>query len=219
VRLQDDGIGIDPAKLPHIFELFVQAERRLDRSQGGIGLGLSLVKSLVEMHGGTVSASSGGLGKGSEFVVRLPVRTAPSRPETSIEPNGRPRSEALLPRGRILVVDDNVDSAGSMAKVLHRLWGQETAVAHDGPEALETAQRFRPDVILLDIGLPGMSGYEVADRLRETLSGPMPLIIAMTGLGHEDDLLRSRDCGFHHHLIKPVDLDLLRTLIVSPPRN
>ncbi len=219
VRLRDDGIGIDPEKLPHIFDLFVQAERRLDRSQGGLGLGLSLVKSLVEMHGGSVAATSGGLGRGTEFVVRLPARSATVQEEAGVKQNGRPRSESVLPKYRILVVDDNVDSARSMAMVLRRLWGQETEVAHDGLEALEKAEGFLPDVILLDIGLPGMSGYEVAGRLRESPTAGMPLLIAMTGLGQEDDLRRSRDSGLDHHLVKPVDLELLRGLIASLPKG
>ncbi len=215
VRLRDDGIGIAPEKLPHIFDLFVQAERRLDRSQGGLGLGLSLVKSLVEMHGGTVAATSDGLGRGSEFVVRLPSDPVEA-PEESVDRRGDGHRPApALTRRRILVVDDNEDSAQTMAMVLRRLWGQETEIAHDGEGAIAKAREFRPDVILLDIGLPGMSGFEVARRLRDRPSAVPPLIVAMTGLGHEDDVRRSRDSGFDHHLVKPVDLDALRGLLAG----
>ena len=216
VRLRDDGIGIAPEKLPHIFDLFVQAERRLDRSQGGLGLGLSLVKSLVEMHGGSVTATSGGLGRGTEFVVRLPARPA-SRDEAEVDANGRPQSATELPSHRVLVVDDNLDSARSMALVLRKLWGQDAEVAHDGEEAIEKAVEYRPDVILLDIGLPGLSGFEVAERLRGRAWGVRPLIVAMTGLGQEDDLRRSRESGFDHHLVKPVDLEALRELLANKP--
>lgn len=219
VRVRDEGIGISAESPPHIFDLFVQAERRLDGSQGGLGLGLSLVKSLVEMHGGGVSVASEGLGRGKEFVVRLPVRPAALSDGGGGHHNGRRRSDSALPRRRILVVDDNMDSARSMAMVLRRLWGQETEVAHDGIEALEKAGRFAPDVILLDIGLPGISGYEVATRLRENPSARAPPLIAMTGLGQEDDVRQSRESGLDHHLVKPVDLDLLRGLIAAlPPR-
>ena len=213
VRLRDNGIGIEPKKLPHVFDLFVQAERRLDRSQGGLGLGLSLVRSLVEMHGGTVAAASEGLGRGCAFEVRLPARPAEARDGKVSHPDEQVKSPASLPRRRILVVDDNVDSARSMAMLLARLWGQEAEVAFDGEEALSKAIGFQPEVILLDIGLPGMSGFQVAEKLRSRSSAVRPLIVAMTGLGQEDDLRRSQESGFDHHLIKPVDLDTLRRLL------
>jgi PAS domain S-box-containing protein len=215
VRLRDDGIGIAPEKLPRIFDLFVQAERRLDRSQGGLGLGLSLVKSLVELHGGSVTATSAGLGKGTEFVVRLPALPVLTNQQIAANGNMHPRTESTLPRSRVLVVDDNVDSALSMRMVLRKLWGQESEVAHEGEEALEKAEQFRPDVILLDIGLPGMSGYEIAERLRSHPQFRRTLLVAMTGLGQEDDLRRSHESGFDHHLVKPVDLDVLRELLAS----
>jgi two-component system CheB/CheR fusion protein len=216
ICLRDNGIGIDSEKLPHIFDLFVQAERRLDRSQGGLGLGLSLVKSLVEMHGGTVSATSPGLGQGSEFTVRLPVipevasKTALSNGELSR------RRDEILPIRRILVVDDNVDSARSMALVLKRLWNQNVEIAHDGPEALEKTRTFHPEVILLDIGLPGMSGYEVAERLRDIPEFGSKLLIAMTGLGQENDIEQSLQAGFDHHLVKPVDPETIRAFLANP---
>ena len=215
VKLRDNGIGIDPAKLPNIFDLFVQAERRLDRSQGGLGIGLNLVRSLVEMHGGAVSAASAGLGQGSEFVVRLPAQPRIAAPVPVASPRGRSPAEAALPRHRILVVDDNYDSANSMAMLLKRMWKQDVEVAHDGEEALAKAASYRPQIILLDIGLPGLSGYDVAERLRAQSEGQGPTLVAMTGWGQEEDLRRSRDAGFAHHLVKPVDLEILRAVIAG----
>jgi PAS domain S-box-containing protein len=219
VRLKDTGVGIAPDKLPHIFGLFEQAERRLDRSQGGLGIGLNVVRSLVGMHGGIVTASSEGLGKGSEFVVRLPALPAavPDALGGLGNGNGTPAPASTLPERRILVVDDNIDSARSMGLLLRRMWGQVVEVAHDGEEALEKALTFRPDLILLDIGLPGMSGYEVAERLRTRPEAEAVMLVAMTGWGNEDDLRRSRESGFAHHLVKPVDLDALRDLIAGEP--
>ena len=217
VRLRDDGIGIDPEKLPGIFGLFVQAERRLDRSQGGLGLGLSLVQTLVELHGGVVSAHSDGLGLGSEFVVRLPARL-PDAGDAKAAPalgTARESPETALPKRRILVVDDNEDSARSMSMLLRRLWGQDTEVAHDGEEAITKAETYLPDVILLDIGLPGMDGFEVAERIRGRSWTTRPLIVAMTGLGQEEDIRQSEESGFDHHLVKPVDLEALRRLIAD----
>jgi CheY-like chemotaxis protein len=200
---RDSGIGIAPDQLPHIFDLFVQAERRLDRSQGGLGIGLSLVRSLVEMHGGTVTATSGGLGLGSEFVVRLPAVPNPVEPEPAGRAEGRDSLDSGIPRRRILVVDDNVDSARSMSLLLKRLWGQMVEVAHDGEEALVKFETFRPDVILLDIGLPGMDGIEVATHLRERPEFATALIVALSGWGHETDFEKTRAAGFDHHLVKP----------------
>ncbi len=167
VRVTDTGIGIEPSVLPEVFGLFVQVERRLDRSRGGLGIGLSLVKSLVEMHGGSVDgAAATGPGRGSEFVVRLPALDGV--PEDGWRPPraDRPRPAAGIPDRRILVVDDNVDAANVLGRLLARLWGQDVRVAYDGPSALEVARSFRPEVVLLDIGLPGMDGCEVARRLR-----------------------------------------------------
>ena len=217
VRLKDSGIGIAPKKLPHIFDLFVQAEWRLERSQGGLGIGLSLVRSLVGMHGGQVSATSEGLGLGSEFVVRLPA--LPSRPQAAPAEDlsfVAPKAEEL-PRWRVLVVDDNIDSAQSMALLLGRMWGQLVEVALDGEEALARASSFRPDLVLLDLGLPGLSGYDVAERLRGPAGSDAPMLVAMTGWGNDDDLRRSSAAGFAHHLVKPVDLDRLRALIAEGP--
>ena len=215
LTLRDTGIGIAPEKLPRIFDLFVQAERRTDRSQGGLGIGLSLVKSLVEMHGGSVTAASEGLGRGTEFVVRLPALPASCPPESSGPRNGRARPDPDLPRRRILVVDDNEDSARSMSLLLGQKWGQEVEVAHDGEEALGKFDAFRPEIVLLDIGLPGMSGFEVAEKLRGRPDSEGAVLVAMTGWGQEDDIRRSRESGFAHHLVKPVDLEALRALLLS----
>jgi nitrogen-specific signal transduction histidine kinase len=181
LRVKDTGVGIAPELLPRIFDLFTQADRSLDRSQGGLGIGLSLVQRLVELHGGTVEALSV-LGQGSEFVVRLP-RVAASAPLYPVPGAGLPA--AIGRRHRVLVVDDNVDSAESLA-LLVRTCGHEVRTAHDGPTALEAAIDFRPDAVLLDIGLPGLSGHEVARRIRRQPSLEGILLVA-TGYGQESD--------------------------------
>jgi PAS domain S-box-containing protein len=210
IRVKDNGVGIPGDVLPHIFELFAQADRSLDRAQGGLGIGLTIVKSLVELHGGRVEAHSDGPGQGSEFIVRLPVFAEPPP-----EPKGPPALEgdAAPAHGcRILVVDDNVDSAQSMALLLE-LEGYEVRMAHDGPETLRLAREFRPRVVLLDIGLPGMNGYEVASVLRKAPGGEHLVLIALTGYGQEEDRQQSKAAGFDHHLTKPVDHDWLSSLI------
>ncbi len=210
LKVRDEGIGIEPALLPRIFDLFVQADHSLARSGGGMGMGLTLVKRLVEMHGGTVSAHSAGTGtgKGSEFVVRLPSAPA-AQPGTH-------SSEAQKQEGkgarRILVVDDNVDAAESMALIL-KMSGYETQCAYDGPSALDAAQYYLPDVVVLDIGLPGMTGYEVAQKLREQPRFDNTPIIAVTGYGQEEDRRRSRQAGFDHHLTKPVSPEVLQSFL------
>jgi CheY-like chemotaxis protein len=210
VRVRDTGIGIPADVLPRVFELFAQADRSLDRAQGGLGIGLTLVKSLVEMHGGGVQARSEGLGRGSEFVVRLPAPAIAAAPEPK---GGRKPTEVGWPRRRILVVDDNVDSTNALAKMLTRLYSQEVRVAHDGPEALAAAGEFRPEIVLLDIGLPGMDGYEVARRLRSRPKAEGLLLVALTGWGQESDRDRAREAGFDRHLVKPVDPETLRDLL------
>ncbi len=220
VRVRDTGIGIEPDVLPRVFEMFVQGERRMDRSQGGLGIGLSLVKSLVELHGGAVSAHSEGRGQGSTFEVRLPCSspaatgTDPSTSDPRSEPDGG------LPRRRILVVDDNVDAADGLQRLLVRRWDQEVRVAYDGPSALEEARLFAPEVVLLDLGLPGMDGYEVARRLREQPETADALLVAVTGWDQEGDRQRSRRAGFDRHLAKPVEAakieDLLRPPVLIP---
>ncbi len=210
VRVRDTGTGIPPEMLPAVFDLFTQAERTLDRAQGGLGIGLTLVRSLVEMHGGTVQVFSAGVGAGSEFVVRLPALAG------AVEGGAGPGpgvAAAVTPR-RILVVDDNVDSAESLALLL-RLAGHRARTAHNGPGALAAARDFRPEVVLLDIGLPGMDGYEVARRLREWADGERVLLVAQTGYGQEDDRCRSRQAGFDAHLIKPVDPSVLQALLAD----
>jgi PAS domain S-box-containing protein len=209
LRVRDTGIGIDPHVLPRVFDLFVQVERRLDRSKGGVGIGLTLVKKLAELHGGTVRAFSAGLGQGSEFVVRLPTaagRTAEAGPGAEAEPS------PALPRRRVLVVDDNEDAANSLAESL-RLEGQEVRVAYAGPAALTAAAVFRPEVVFLDIGMPDLDGYEVCRRLRQQPGHDGMRLVALTGWGQDEDRRRSRAAGFDDHIVKPVEPDTLRRFL------
>ncbi|MGZ3486553.1 MAG: response regulator, partial [Isosphaeraceae bacterium] len=204
VRVRDNGIGLSAEMLPRVFDLFAQADRSLDRSQGGLGIGLTLVRSLVQLHDGNVSVESRGPGQGSEFIVRLP---ASSRAQSTPVANKDATSavESAYPLLRLLVVDDSQDSARSLARVL-KLWGYEVRVAHDGPEAIEAASAEAFDVILLDIGLPGINGYEVAERLRDQFGSARPVLVALTGYGQAEDLARSQSVGFDDHLVKPVNL-------------
>jgi CheY-like chemotaxis protein/two-component sensor histidine kinase len=210
VRVRDSGIGIAPDMLPRVFDLFVQAERRLDRSQGGVGIGLTLVKRLVEMHGGTVTAHSRGSGHGSEFVVRLPARPEPDEPGKG----EAGAATARLPRHRVLVVDDNPDAADSLALLLE-LAGQEVRAAHDGPSALAEAEAMRPVLVFLDIGMPGMDGFEVARRLRRLPGLAGVRLVAMTGWGQDEDRRRSAEAGFDQHLVKPVEPKALEQLLAD----
>lgn len=210
VLVQDDGIGIAPDRLAEIFGLFTRIGPTLERRQDGLGIGLSLVKRLVELHGGSIVARSPGLGKGSEFEVRLPLGHPAER--AAQVANG-PTAEA--PRRRILVVDDHVDSAQSLSKLLE-IAGHETCVAHSADEALERAPVFRPEVILLDIGLPGMNGYDACRAIRRQAWGPAVRIVALTGWGQDADRCRSREAGFDAHLVKPVDYATLRSLLAAP---
>jgi signal transduction histidine kinase/DNA-binding response OmpR family regulator len=213
-RVTDTGVGIPPEMLSAVFNLFTQADRSLDRSQGGLGIGLTLVRRLVEMHGGTVHAHSEGPGRGSEFVVRLPALV---REAAGAAAAGGGESAAAPRAGcRVLVVDDNVDAADSLGMLL-RLGGCEVRLAHDGPAALEAAQAFRPQVVVLDIGLPGMDGYEVARQLRTLPSTRHSVLAAVTGYGRDEDRARSREAGFDYHLVKPVDLDMLQAVLGSLP--
>jgi signal transduction histidine kinase len=211
ISVADDGIGIAPDVLPHVFDLFAQADRSLARSQGGLGIGLTLVRRLVELHGGRVEASSEGLGRGSEFRVYLPALVENSR-EVRPTPGG-PDAPARRP-SRVLVVDDSVDSAESMALLLE-LAGHDTRMAHTGPAALDEAGAFEPDVVLLDIGLPGMDGYEVARTLRASTARRTPRIVALTGYGRPEDRARAMAAGCHHHMTKPVDFVELEALVRS----
>jgi signal transduction histidine kinase len=210
IRVRDEGIGIAPEMLTQIFELFAQGERSLDRAQGGLGIGLSLVKSLVEMHGGNVTAQSEGLGKGSEITVHLPCHRIPQIPvKTEDDPvvigNGAKR--------RMLVVDDNRDAADSL-HMLMKMRGYEVQVAYDGVQAIEMAATYQPGVVLLDIGLPGLDGYEVCRRMREQgLTDAR--IIALSGYGQERDRELSKEAGFNLHAVKPVQIDELIKMIQS----
>jgi PAS domain S-box-containing protein len=212
LRVQDTGIGIAPDMLPHIFDLFVQADYAATRSQGGLGIGLTLVKSLVEMHKGTINARSDGLGKGSEFVVRLPL-SAVKREQTN-EKADAPTSPASHSGNRILVVDDNKDAADSLALLL-RLQGHDVRTAHSGIEALETAATYQPGMIILDIGMPGMDGYEVARRLRQQPHLKNVLLAALTGWGQQEDRRRSAEAGFDYHLVKPPEPKTLENLLME----
>jgi PAS domain S-box-containing protein len=209
VNVRDNGIGIAPKMLAQIFDLFTQADRALDRSQGGLGIGLTVVKRLVEMHGGVVNATSAGPGKGSEFSVRLPVLTPAAERPPGDAAAPTPRDRGPL---RVLVVEDNVDAAESVALLL-RLYGHEVQVVHTGPAGLEAAHAFRPNVVLLDIGLPGMDGYEVAKRLRQDAELKRVPLIAMTGYSREEDRSRSREVGIDQHLVKPVEPEKLHQLL------
>jgi PAS domain S-box-containing protein len=210
VAVRDTGIGIDPERLPQMFELFAQGERSIARSEGGLGIGLTIVRKLAEMHGGRVDAFSSGADQGSTFTLRLPaVGTPPGRPLPDAIPPSRIAGDTGL---RILVVDDNVDSATVLCRLLQRK-GHTTRVAHEGPAALQLAIAEKPEVLILDIGLPGMDGYEIAMRLRTDPAFAELLIIAVSGYGREDDLERSRAAGFDHHLVKPVDFREVETII------
>jgi signal transduction histidine kinase/CheY-like chemotaxis protein len=212
LRVRDTGTGIAPELLPHIFDLFTQAEWPADRAEGGLGIGLALVRRLVELHAGAITASSAGPGKGSEFVVRLPAL-----PATRNKGDGQTSHEKKPPLSkpisrRILVVDDNVDAAESLALLL-QVQGHEVEVAHDGPTALKKAESLRPEVVLLDIGLPRMDGCQVARQMRQQAWGDGTLIVALTGYGQEEDRQRSAAAGFNAHLVKPVDLEALYQLL------
>ena len=208
LRVSDSGIGIAPDLLPHIFDLFTQAERSLDRSQGGLGVGLCLVQRLVELHGGTVEAHST-LGHGSEFVVRLPamLNSLSISPPIISEP-AQIRGKIL----RVLVVDDNLDAAQTLAMLLE-ISGHSVRMAHDGPGALEAALVWHPDMVLLDIGLPGLSGFQVAERIRQEPALGNVVLVALTGYGLEADRQRSRESGFDYHLVKPIDFGVLEKIL------
>jgi PAS domain S-box-containing protein len=214
LRVRDTGIGIAPDMLPRIFDLFVQVDHAATRSQGGLGIGLTLVKKLVAMHGGTVEARSAGLKKGSEFVVRLPLSTRRQEP-----PSDDRLRQCDLPSGlRLLVVDDNQDAADSLALLL-RLQGHEVRVAHGGPAALEVLKSYRPEMIFLDIGMPGMDGCEVARRLRQTPGLETVVLVALTGWGQQEDRRRTAEAGFDHHLVKPPEPQALENLLIGRKRR
>jgi PAS domain S-box-containing protein len=210
LRVKDNGIGMAPEMLAHVFELFMQVDHGATRTQGGLGIGLTLVKNLVEMHGGTIEAHSAGLGKGSEFVVRLPLARQCDDETTGDSEQGR--QDAPQSGHRLLVVDDNKDAANSLA-VLLRLKGHDVRVVHDGLSALETAKKYRPEIIFLDIGMPGMDGYEVARRLRQQSDLKNIVLAAVTGWGQQEDRRRTKEAGFNYHLVKPPEPRILDTLL------
>jgi PAS domain S-box-containing protein len=212
LRVTDTGVGISPDLLPRIFDLFIQGDRSLDRSRDGLGIGLTLSRRLVELHGGTIEAHSDGLGKGSEFVIRLPILLTGASPdeERSLATAGS------APRGtlRVLAVDDSEDTAEMMMALLE-MDGHEVRTAHSGPAALEAAAIFQPDVVILDIGLPGLDGYQVAQRLRADPALRDVTLIAASGYGQEGDRQRSREAGFDRHLVKPLDPQELRGILAA----
>lgn len=210
VHIRDSGIGIAADQLQRIFEMFTQVDQSLERSQGGLGIGLTLVRRLVDMHGGTVQAESSGLGSGAEFIVRLPYIRRDTGEHSYREADNVPANTAL----RILIVDDNRDGAESLALIL-RILGNETRVAYDGENGVKLAEVYQPDVILFDIGLPKMNGYEACRVIREQAWGQRPTMIAVTGWGQAEDRLRSKDAGFDHHLVKPVDTRVLMQLLAQ----
>jgi len=206
ISVKDNGIGIAPNALSQVFDMFMQVDRSTRRSQGGLGIGLTLVRSLVGMHGGSVEARSEGPGLGSEFIVRLPL-LIDQRASTE-----QPRRMKPLPSRRILIVDDSRDGGESLATLL-RVLGAEVALAHSGRHALDCVDTFKPDVVLLDIGMPGMDGYEVARRIRANPANRHISLIALTGWGQDEDRRRSVAAGFDHHLVKPADIEQLRQLL------
>lgn len=207
ITVRDNGIGIAPNRIPELFHLFAQGERSIARSEGGLGIGLTIVQKLVEMHGGQVEAESAGLNLGATFKVRFPLASKPAAMNGTI----KGATGALL-RRRVLIVDDNVDTAQGLSRLLTRA-GHDIAVAYDGPQALARAREQTPEAILLDIGLPGMDGFEVVKLLRQQSSCAEAIIIAVTGYGQPEDRQRVIEAGFDHHLVKPIDIDELKLLL------
>lgn len=210
VSVRDNGIGIPGDMLPHIFDMFTQVDRSLERSQGGLGIGLTLVRRLVDLHDGTIEARSDGPDQGSEFIVRLPLIPQPLEPPTAKDE----LRAAALSGSRILVVDDNKDSADSLAMLL-RLKANEIRTAYDGMEAVKVAETFRPELVLLDIGLPKLNGYDVARHIRQQPWGRNVLLVALTGWGQDEDRRRSQEAGFNFHIVKPVELSALEKLLAG----
>ncbi|MGC3999378.1 MAG: ATP-binding protein [Anaeromyxobacter sp.] len=213
VRVRDQGVGIEPAFLSRLFEPFMQADATLHRTRGGLGLGLSLVKGLVELHGGTVSARSDGPGQGAEFTVRIPL--APEAPALDRAPPRQPADTS--PRRRVLVVEDNADAAETLCEMLD-VWGHEVALARDGRAGLGLARSFRPDLILCDIGLPELDGYEVARAIRADPALAGTFLVALTGYASPEDQRKAADAGFHRHLAKPVPIDVIEEVLATAPR-
>jgi signal transduction histidine kinase/CheY-like chemotaxis protein len=212
VSVRDNGIGISPATLPRVFDMFIQGEGSAEKSLGGLGIGLTIVKQLVELHGGTVQARSDGLGCGSEFIVRLPLL----EPSTGRRPPAAPRASTSQVQRRILVVDDNADAAASLAILLGAL-GHEVHTADDGEAALTRAETLRPDLILLDIGMPKMNGYDACKVIRSRRWSANTQLVALSGWGQEEHKARARDAGFDHYLVKPVSVEALERVLASLP--
>jgi CheY-like chemotaxis protein len=213
VTIRDNGIGIPPDRLESVFEMFSQVEAALERSRGGLGIGLALTRQLVQMHGGTVRAHSEGPGLGSRFQVLLPFAAAGSVPSQQPVPVAESATHAGM---RILVADDNVDAAATLATLLEMM-GHEVRHVHDGEAALAETAAFDPRLVLLDIGMPTINGYDVCRQLRAQDPARSRTIVAITGWGQPQDVQRSRDAGFDHHLVKPIDIDQLTTLIDDLP--
>jgi CheY-like chemotaxis protein len=214
LSVRDNGIGLASEVLEHIFDLFMQVDNSLVRSGGGLGLGLAVVHRILELHGGHIEARSDGLGRGSEFVVRLPVLlAATNKPQSAVDA----QTGAAVPAGRahrVLIIDDNVDSAEVMAQ-LARSWGHEVAVARDGPSALALAESFGPESAFVDIGLPGMDGHELARRFREQPRHRDLFLVALTGYGRPEDRNAARAAGFDVYLVKPPEIDVLKGLLAN----
>jgi CheY-like chemotaxis protein len=216
LRVRDEGIGIAPEMLPEVFKLFVQAEGGPSRNSGGLGIGLALVSKLIELHGGSVSATSPGVGLGSEFVARLPIAGAANASVGAPEP---PRATLQKSAGkRVLIVDDHHDGALALAVYL-RTRGHVVEIGHSAEDALVLVDHFLPEIIILDIGLPRVDGYQVARQLRDSAVGAEALLLAVTGFGQEDDREKAQQAGFNHFLVKPVNLDRLSQLVEGPAVN
>ena len=211
LRVTDNGCGIAAVALPHIFDLFTQEGRSLDHAQGGLGIGLTVVRSQVTLQGGTVEATSRGLGQGSEFLVVIPLM---QMPPLGIPPSSEAEVESPGRSHRIAVIDDNVDANESLSAVL-RMMGHEVSTAFDGNTGFELIRDTDPRIVVCDIGLPGMDGYQIITRVRETMEVPMPVMIALTGYGQPEDRMRALEAGFDHHLTKPVDVEALLRLIAA----
>ncbi len=212
VRVRDDGVGIDPSFLGRMFEPFIQADTTLDRTRGGLGLGLALVKGLVELHGGSVQAKSEGPDCGAEFVIRLPLVQEASAIEEAARPAAAP-----MPHRRVLIIEDNLDAAESLREVL-LVWDHEVEVAHDGVEGLAKVRTFRPDLVLCDLGLPGMDGYAVARAIRADEALAPTFLVAVTGYASPEEQRKAGDAGFNRHLAKPVPIDLIEEVLATAPR-
>ena len=220
VRVRDNGPGIPPHMLDKVFDMFTQVDDTLERSHGGLGIGLTLVKVLTEMQGGSVEARSEGLGRGSEFIVRLPVLPAETR-QAEDQPQYGLRKIAALAHHRVLVVDDNEAAASTLGMIVQSI-GHEVRLAHDGPAAIAMAREYKPEVIFLDIGMPGMNGYQVAQRLRADAGlaqgdATSMTLVALTGYGQEEDQRRAIEAGFDQHMVKPANIYAIEALLANLP--